>query len=99
MVTRTDDVDKLIAEYIEPNPYKSGRDQVRIVGAGVSVWAFIANLHAINDDLTQGAKDYELPREAAEAAVHYYRRYKDLIDARIAVNEAAFNSDAHPADC
>jgi len=97
MVARAEDVDHLIAEYIEPNPYKSGRDQVRIVGAGVSVWAFISDLQAVNDDMTQAAKDYELSREAAEAAVHYYQRHKDLIDARIAVNEAVFTSDTPPA--
>ncbi len=93
MVARTEDIDKLIAEYIEPNPYKSGLDQARIVGAGVSVWAFISNLQAVNDDLTQAAKDYDVSREAAEAALHYYQRHKDLIDARIAVSDASFGPD------
>lgn len=96
MVARAEEVDKLIAEYIEMDPYKSGQDHARIVDVGVSVWAFISHLHAVGDDLIQAAEDYELPREAAEAAVHYYRRHKSLIDARITVNEAPFVPDTHP---
>jgi len=95
MVTRTEDVDKLIAEYIEPNPYKPGVGHARIIGVGVSVWAFMSHFHAVGDNLMQAANDYDVSQEAAEAALCYYRRHKDLIDARITVNAAAF-SDVYP---
>jgi hypothetical protein len=36
----------------------------------------------------QAARDYEIPMEAAEAAVAYYQQHRPLIDARIAVNAA-----------
>ena len=78
--------DELIARYIEPNPYHPTLDAARVRQYGVSVWAIIAHLHIVGDDVMQVAADYDLPREALEAAIAYYRRYKDLIDARIVAN-------------
>jgi uncharacterized protein (DUF433 family) len=40
----------------------------------------------VGDDVAQVAADYALPSEAVEAAMAYYRRHKDLIDARIVAN-------------
>ena len=51
-----------------------------------SVWSIIAHLHVVGDDVAQVAADYALPSEAVEAAMAYYRRHKDLIDARIVAN-------------
>jgi len=34
------------------------------------------------------ARDYALPREAVEAALAYYRRNKEYIDARLLLNSA-----------
>jgi uncharacterized protein (DUF433 family) len=78
--------DELIARYIEPNPYHSSLDAARVRQYGVSVWSIIAHLHAVGDDVTQVAADYDLPSEAVEAAMAYYRRHRDLIDARIVTN-------------
>ena len=78
--------DELIAHYIEPNPYHPSLDAARVKPYGVSVWSIIAYLHVVGDDVAQVAADYALPSEAVEAAVAYYRRHKDLIDARIVAN-------------
>ena len=78
--------DDLIARYIEPNPYHPNLDAARVRQYGVSVWSIIAHLHVVGDDVTQVTADYDLPREAVEAAIAYYRRHKDLIDARIVAN-------------
>ena len=43
---------------------------------------------AIGKDVEVVARDYELPREAVEAALAYYEVHKAAIDARIASNVA-----------
>jgi uncharacterized protein (DUF433 family) len=78
--------DKLIARYIEQNPYYPSLDAARVKEYGVSVWSLIAYLRVVEGDVAQVATDYALPREAVEAAIAYYRRHKDLIDARIVAN-------------
>jgi len=78
--------DELITRYIEPNPYHPGLDAARLKQYGVSVWSIIAHLHVVGHDVTQVAADYGLPSETVEAAIAYYRRHKDLIDARIVAN-------------
>ena len=80
--------DTLIARYIEQNPHYPSLDAARVREYGVSVWSIIAHLRAIGGDVAHVAADYALPCEAVEAAIAYYRRYKDLIDARIAANAA-----------
>ena len=50
------------------------------------MWALVGHLRAVCDDVDRVAADYELPREAVEAALAYYRRNKDLIDARLLLN-------------
>ena len=52
------------------------------------VWALIRQLRAIGGDLDQLAADYELPREAVEAALAFYRHNKPYIDARLLLNSA-----------
>ena len=54
----------------------------------VSVWSIIGHLRAVGGEVARIATDYALPCEAVEAAIVYYRRYKNLIDARIAANAA-----------
>lgn len=80
-----------ITRYIEANPQKSGRDEVRLKEFGVSVWALIGYLQAVHGNIDQVAEDYGLPREAVEAAIAYYEQHRILIDARIAANDP--NSD------
>ena len=45
-------------------------------------------LEAVENDVARVADDYEVPREAVEAALAYYRRHREVIDARIAANSA-----------
>ena len=80
----------LIEKYIDldTDRYPGGRADARLREYGVPVWALIGQLQAIGNDLDQLAADYELPREAVEAALAYYHRNKKYIDARIALNAA-----------
>lgn len=78
----------LIPRYIEENPNRPGPADVRIVRYGVSVWAIIGYLEAVNGDLDKAAEDYGLPREAIGAAVAYYNQNKAIIDGRLAANAA-----------
>ena len=80
--------DELIQRYVEANPHRPGLDEARLRDYGVPVWALVGHLEAVDDDICQVASDYHLPREAVEAALAYYRRYRPLIDARIAANAA-----------
>jgi hypothetical protein len=82
-------MDALIRRYIAENPNRPGPADARFSESGTALWAFIEYLNsAVAGDLEQAARDYELPREAAEAALAYYQQHQSLIDARIAVNAA-----------
>lgn len=80
--------DELIRQYVEENPVRPGADDVRIVGYYVPVWALIGQYLATGKDREALAAAYELPQEAVDAALAYYRRFKPVIDARIAANAA-----------
>ena len=80
--------DALIARCLEHNRHYPGLDAARIREYSVSVWSIIAHLCTVGGDVAHVAAHYALPCEAVEAAIVYYRRYKDLIDARIAANAA-----------
>jgi uncharacterized protein (DUF433 family) len=84
------DEDRLIQEYIDPDwdRYPAGRADARLREYGVSVWTLIGHLRAIGGDVDQLAADYELPHEAVEAALAYYRQNKDYVDARLLLNSA-----------
>jgi uncharacterized protein (DUF433 family) len=86
--TLTDDA--LIERYIDSNwdRYPGGRADARLRDYGVPIWALIGHLRAIGNDVDQVAIDYELPREAMDAALAYYRRNKKFIDARLLLNSA-----------
>jgi uncharacterized protein (DUF433 family) len=77
--------DELIERYIDPDwdRYAHGRADASLKGYGVRVWALVAQLRAIGGDLDELARDYELPREAVDAAMAFYRRNRKYIDARI----------------
>jgi uncharacterized protein (DUF433 family) len=81
---------ELIEHYIDLNTdrYPGGRADARLREYGVPVWALIGQWQALNGDLEQLARDYELPREAVEAALAYYRCNKEYIDARLLLNSA-----------
>lgn len=82
------DADTPIEQYLEPNPYRDGLDEVRLKGYGVAVWALMGYLHTPGATIERVAADYGVPVAAVQAAYAYYQRHKDLIDARIAANNA-----------
>ena len=82
----------LIAQFIEVNPRWPAPEDAQVIGAGVSVWALIAHYHAVGGDKAKVAAAYDLPEQAVEAAVQYYERHRALIDARLALNAAAFKA-------
>lgn len=84
------DEQKLIERYIDldTDRYPSGRADARLQRYGVPVWALIGQLRALGGNVDQLARDYELPREAVEAALAYYCRNKEYIDARLLLNSA-----------
>ena len=77
----------LIARYIEEDSQTSP-GSARLRESGVEVWALVAQLPAVEGDVKRVADAYGIPSEAVEAALAYYRRHKELIDARIALNAA-----------
>jgi uncharacterized protein (DUF433 family) len=85
------DEDELIARYVELNPYHPGADDAWIVGYGVPVWAIIGAIHAAETAeaiVEQTAEEYQLPVSAVRAALVYYQRHVDVINARIVANVA-----------
>ena len=84
MVTKRDK--DLVARYVELDPNRPSLDEARLVGSGVNVWAIVGYLRVTNGDVQQTAHDYDVPEEAVEAALAYYRRHRSRIDARIAAN-------------
>jgi len=90
MAQQTDTRDELIARYIVRDPWTTP-DQAWLVGSGVDVWAIIGYLRGFDIDETAAA--YEVPREAVEAALAYYDRHRKVIDARLTLNDAAFDID------
>jgi uncharacterized protein (DUF433 family) len=81
----------LIAKYIEQDPHHPGLYNARLNPYGVSVWMIISRLEAANSgDLDEAAADYDIPREAVEAALAYYEQHKAAIDARIEAQRAQF---------
>ncbi len=78
--------DDLIARYIEVNPYRPGIADAIIRTYGVSVWAIVGAITLAGATAEEVIENYEVPREAVEAALAYYQRYRPVIDARIAAN-------------
>jgi uncharacterized protein (DUF433 family) len=81
--------DALIEQYIEEDPYRPGPADAQLKEYGTAVWALISYLdRALGGNVEQAAADYEVPLAAVEAALAYYRRHRELVDARIALNAA-----------
>ena len=78
----------IIADHLEPHPYRSGDDEWRLKERGVPVWAIIGALTPSADNAVQVAADYGVSIAAVAAARRYYRLHRHLIDARLAANRA-----------
>jgi uncharacterized protein (DUF433 family) len=88
MAMRACDKAALIERYVESNPHKPGEAEARLRHYGVSVWALIEYWYGVDFDKAAVGRDYDLPAEAVDAALAYYKIHKALIDARIALNAA-----------
>ena len=77
---------ELIGRYIENSPL--GQADARLRESGIHVWAIIGQLRIHGGTVDEVTKDYCVPREAIEAAIAYYRRNKEYIDARLLLNSA-----------
>lgn len=74
--------DELIERYIEFNPRRPGLDRAQIRDAGVEVWALVGYYQGeAEGDIKEVARAYDIPVDAVRAALAYYARQRDLIDA------------------
>lgn len=85
------DDSSLIARYIDESPVYGGIADARLRDYGVSVWALVAYYLAADGSIDVVAHDYDVPREAVQAVLAYYRRHQCFVDARIHDHEAAFS--------
>ena len=79
-------MDPRIRQYVELDPNHPGIADARLRESGVSVWALIGYLPAVEGNLGQAAEDYVVSLEEIEAAVAFYHEHRVVIDARIAAN-------------
>jgi uncharacterized protein (DUF433 family) len=79
-----DDQD-LIERFIELDP-SGGCVDARAIGYAVPVWVLVGYWPANGRDTELVAKDYELPREGVQAALAFFERHTEIIDARIQAN-------------
>ena len=86
--------DALIDAYVDLPPHRPDPGDARLAAYGYPVWIVIDALAAADHDLARVARDYELPEEAVRAAVAFYRRHREAIDARAGANAAAFGAYA-----
>jgi len=81
-----DQEQQLIERWIEPHPWKRGVEEARLIDSKVSIWALMGYLRMVGGDVSAVAEGYNVPRDAVEAALAYYRQHRILIDARLAAN-------------
>jgi hypothetical protein len=87
------DADALIEKYIQRDTARPGRDRARTgtEEGTVAVWIVVSYLKGA--DIAEVARAYDVPEEAIVAAIAYYRRHRDLIDARLLLQNEAFNRE------
>lgn len=83
-------INELIERYIEAEAFGSGVVGSRIRGRGTTVAAVIDHLEAVDGDVAQAADAYDLDLDQSLAAVFYYFRYQEIVDAEITVRRSYF---------
>src|SRR5947209_3592464 len=80
--------DELIAKYIEPHSAKPGFVNYSLKGeeGGYPVWAIIGDLEPGILSEADIIREFRISREALDAALAFYMRHSDVIDARIIAN-------------
>lgn len=84
------ETDVLILRHIETAPAYPTPDVARVIETGVSVTALINWLRTVDWDIEETARVYSVSIEAVRAAIAYYERHQNVIDARITLNNAWF---------
>ena len=79
---------ELVDRWIRFYAGRPAPDEARLEEYGTPIWALIGHLPAAGGDIALVAEDYQLPLEAVEAAVAYYRGHQLAIDAKLAANAA-----------
>jgi uncharacterized protein (DUF433 family) len=74
---------------IEQEPGRPGRHNARLVESGTHVWAIIAYLQGTDWDIARVAEDYGVSEQSVRAAIGYYERHRDLIDAELLLQHEA----------
>jgi uncharacterized protein (DUF433 family) len=80
--------DELIERYIQLGPEYSEVADAVVTEYWIPVWALIGHLHALDGNVLQTAREYDIPIELVRAANAFYLRHRDAIDARLALNAA-----------
>jgi hypothetical protein len=80
--------EELIAKYIEPHPAKPGfvNYSLKENEGGYPVWAIIGDLAPGILSEADIMREIRISREALDAALAFYARHEDVIDARIIAN-------------
>ncbi len=70
-------------EHLEWRPHR-WRKQLSLKGRKMTVGQFVYAMRAADWDVAEGARQYGLTLAAAQEAVAYYRRHRDLVDGEAA---------------
>ncbi len=77
----------LIERYICAAPSGRGPADARLTEYGTPVWALVGYYFGdAGRDVQRVADDYDLPIDAARAALAYYHEHRAAIDARLTLN-------------
>jgi hypothetical protein len=82
--------DRLIADHVMDDPSRWGVAGARLREQGVPVWLVIDYARSVAFNVHATAKVYGLSTDAVEAAITFYYRHQQLIDAQIAVSSEPF---------
>jgi hypothetical protein len=88
--TGSPDEQDLIARWIEPDPHDRMANRSWIVDHAVSVLAVVLRWQALAGDIEAVARVLQVPVDAVEAALTYYRRHQAVFDARITLDTRSF---------
>ncbi|MEA2525717.1 MAG: hypothetical protein QOF73_2944 [Thermomicrobiales bacterium] len=84
--------DAALDALVELDPRRSGRDNVRLRDHGHHVWAIIDYMHGRNWDIDRTKADWDLSDADVRAAIRYYEKHRDLIEARILLENESHRS-------
>jgi uncharacterized protein (DUF433 family) len=75
--------DVAVKKYIEQHPRKRDPAEARLVQSGTPIWSLIGYLIGVDWDRERTARDYDIPREAVDAAIAYYHEHEADLTPRI----------------